>query len=331
MNSSVAAFRPHRGVPLLAPAEARERSIRRRAGIAWGLLLLNALTYSGSVIHIPSVVGKGIQQGALPLALVVALTVNRRIIVRPNVLLCLVSLLVIEALITSLQPQHVGTVYRTFRFAEFVAALWLLSPWWGRRDLLLVRCHLASLSVTLGSVVLGLLVAPGHALAGGRLTGVLWSIPPPQVAHYAAVTTGLVVVLWLGGQLRGRVALAVVVGAGTILLLTHTRTALFGMIAGILVAGLSLIVAKARVRKFFAAAGAVAAIAIITAGSLISTWLARGQGTTQLSNLTGRTLVSACRTLRSMASPSTATGSPPTSNRGSLGWPSARRCCSSCS
>lgn len=132
MNSSVAAFRARPGVPLLAPAEARERSIRRRVGITWGLLLLNALTYSGSVLHIPSALGKGATQAALPLALIMALTVNRRIIVRPNVLLCLVSLLVIEALITSLQPQHVGTVYRTFRFAEFVATLWLLSPWWGR-------------------------------------------------------------------------------------------------------------------------------------------------------------------------------------------------------
>ena len=118
-------------------------------------------------MHIPSAVGKAVTQAALPLALIVALTVNRRVIVRPNVFLCLVSLLVIEALITSLQPQHLGTVYRTFRFAEFVATLWLLSPWWGRRDLLLVRCHLASLSVILGSVLLGLLVVPGHALDAG--------------------------------------------------------------------------------------------------------------------------------------------------------------------
>ena len=58
---------------------------------------------------------------------------------RPNVFLCLVTLLVMEAVVTTLQPQHVGTVYRIFRFAEFVAVLWLLTPWWGRRDLLLVR------------------------------------------------------------------------------------------------------------------------------------------------------------------------------------------------
>ena len=257
MSSSVAVSPARRRALLPASPEALERSIRRRVGVAWGLLVLNTLTYYGSVVHIPSAVGKLITQGALPVALLVALTVNRRVMVRPNVFLCLASLLVVGALITSLQPQHFGTVYRTFRLAEFVAALWLLSPWWGRRDLLLVRCHLASLSVVLGSVILGLLVAPGRALAGGRLNGVLWSIPPTQVAHYAAITAGLVIVLWLGGQLRGRVTLVVVAAAGTILLLTHTRTALVGVVAGILVAGLSLIVAKARARKFFASAGVV--------------------------------------------------------------------------
>jgi hypothetical protein len=276
---------------MLEPAEARERSIRRRVGLVWGLLVLNVLTYFGSLIPVPHAAGKAITQVALPAALLVALTVNRRVIVRPNVFLCLVGLLVIEAILTSLQPQYLGTVYRTVRLAEFVAVLWLLTPWWGRRDLLLVRCHLASLWVILGSVLLGLLVAPGHAMAGGRLSGVLWAIPPPQVAHYAAVTLGLVVVLWFGGQVRGWGTLLVVVAAVTLLLLTHTRTALVAVVTGILVAGLSLIVAKARVRKFFAAAGVVVSIAIIMLSSVITTWLARGQGTQQLTDLTGRTKV----------------------------------------
>ncbi|HCU92576.1 MAG TPA: hypothetical protein DHU96_07455 [Actinobacteria bacterium] len=291
MSSSVAAFRPRRGVPLLGPAEARERSVRRRVGLAWGLLVLNVLTYYGSLVPVPHVAGKAITQGALPAALLVALTVNRRVIVRPNVFLCLVGLLVMEAILTSLQPQYLGTVYRTFRLAEFVAVLWLLTPWWGRRDLLLVRCHLASLSVVLGSVLLGLLVAPGSALVGGRLSGVLWYMPPPQVAHYAAVTLGLMVVLWLCGQVRGRPTLLIVLGAVIILILTHTRTALVGVVAGILVAGLSLIVAKARVRKFFVAASVVVSIAIMTLSSVITTWLARGEGTQQLTDLTGRTKV----------------------------------------
>jgi len=259
--------------------------------LAWYLLVLNCLTYSpGGLLHLPSAGGKAITQGALYAALFVALTVNRRIILRPNVFLCLVSLLILGALITIIEPQYFGTVYRTFRLTTFIAVLWLLTPWWSRRDLLLVRCHLRALSVVLGTVLLGLMVAPGRARAGGRLSDIIWPSPPPQVAHYAAITFGLVVVLWLGGQLRGRVTLIVVIVAGAILILTHTRTALVGMVAGLLVAGMSLIVAKERVRKLFAAIGVMATVAILTLSGVITSWLARGQGG-QLTELTGRTAV----------------------------------------
>lgn len=289
MHSSVAALRPRRGAELLAPASARERSIRRRVGITWGLLVLNGLTYYGSLFHVPTAAGQVVQQGALQLALLVALTVNRRVIVRPNVFLCLVSLLVIGAVISTLPSIDLRSFYRAFRLAEFVAALWLLTPWWGRRDLLLVRCHLASFWVVLGSVVLGLLVAPGHAMAGRRLNGVLWAIEPAEVAQYAAVALGIVVILWLCGHVGGRAAMIGTVPAVAILLLSNARTALIGVVAGILVAGLSLISVNTKVRKFFAAAATVAAIASITTSGVISTFLARGENTQQLHGLSGRT------------------------------------------
>jgi hypothetical protein len=291
MTSSVAELHPRRKDLSLGPAEARERWVRRRIGLAWGLLVFNVLTYQGSVIHIPTIVGKGIAQSALPVALLVALTVNRRVMVRPNVFLFLVGLLVLGSVPTALQPQYFGTVYRTFRFAEFVATLWLLTPWWGRRDLLLVRCHLRSLLIVLGSVLFGLLVAPGHAMAGGRLSGVLWFIPATQVAHYAAVTLGLVVVLWLCGRARGQLTLLIAAMAVIMLILTHTRTALVGVVTGIVVAGLSLIVTKARVRKFLVTAISVVTILVVTLSSVITNWLARGEGKHQLTNLTGRTKV----------------------------------------
>lgn len=274
-----------------ASSGARERKIRRRVELAWGLLVLNAVGYTGALIHIPGAIGKGITQGAVPLALIVALSVNRKVVLRPNVFLFLVTLLAIEAFVPILQPTHLGTIYRVFRFAEFVAALWLLTPWWGRRDLLLVRCHLTALTVVLASVGLGVFVAPGRALGSGRLSGVLWDIPPTQVAHYAAMITGIVVILWVCGRLRGRPTLLIVSLTGTVLILTHTRTALVGMTAGLLVAGLSLIAGNSRVRKLFAAAGAVAAISIMTLSSFIAAYLARGEGTQELTDLTGRTVV----------------------------------------
>ncbi len=286
------AARAGRGVPPLpVDTRARERSARRRVGIVWGLLVLDTVGYTGALVHIPSAAGKAITQGALPVAILLALSVNRRVVVRPNVFLCLVILLATEAVVTSLQPQHFGTVYRTLRLVEFAVALWLLTPWWGRRDLLLLRCHLTSLTVILVSVVLGLLIAPGQALATGRLAGALWDVPATQVAHYAAVIIGVTVVLWLCGQRRGKATLLTLGAAGAILILTHTRTALIAMIAGLLVAGLSLIVARARVRKLFAIGGAATAVVIMTLSGFIISWLSRGQGTQQLTELTGRTAV----------------------------------------
>jgi hypothetical protein len=291
MSSSVAGLRTRRRARLLTPAEARERSVRRRVGLVWGLLVLNVLTYSGGLLHIPTMAGKALTQGALPLALLVALTVNRRIVVRPNVFLCLVTLLAIEAILMAGQAKSFGELYRIVRLVEFVAVLWLLTPWWGRRDLLLIRYHIVALTVILGSVLLGLLVAPGAAMAKGRLTGVLYAIPVTQVAHYAAILLGLLVVLWLCGQVRGRVILPLVVAAVIMLILTHTRTALVAVVVGILVAGSSLVVAKTRVRKFFLAAGVAVVIAITTLSGVITTWLARGEGSQQLAELSGRTKV----------------------------------------
>ena len=61
------------------------------------------------------------------------------------------------------------------------------------------------------------------------------------------------------------------------------------MIAGLLVAGLSLLVTEARVRKLFAAAGVAVAVAVLAFSGPITTWLARGQGSQQLTGLSGRT------------------------------------------
>lgn len=293
MAAPATILRPRRGIlPVTSPVTS-ERLFRHRVYLTWSLFYFNALTfYPGySLVHIPSSIGKGIAQAALPFALISALSLNRRLAVRPNVFLSLVTLIVLGSILTTLQPEHFGTIFRTGRLAGFVVGLWLLTPLWGRRDLLLVRCHLAVLSVLLGSVVLGLMIAPHTARPGGRLDGALWPIPPTQVAHYAAVMTGLVVVLWFCGQLRGRTTALIVVVAMALLLLSHTRTALIGLIAGIVIAGMSLIVARPRVRKLFAAAGAGAAVAVMTLLSVITTWLARGQSTQGLDNLTGRTEV----------------------------------------
>jgi O-antigen ligase len=296
MTASATLPRLHRDIRLLEALTADDRWVRRRVTLVWGLLVVNVLTFYSSTwsgdplaIHIPSIIGKSVTQGALPLALLVALSINRRLLIRPNAYLCIVTLLALAAFIVMLEPAHIGTIYRTFRLAGFVATLWLLTPWWGRRDMLLVRSHLIALSVVLGVVLLGLFIKPHTALADGRLEGAIWPDPPTQVAHYAAVLVGIVILLWMCSLVSGRLALLAVVVGMPVLLLTHTRTALVALLAGLLVGGISLFRARARVRRLFAGIGVVTSIAAITLGGFLTTWLARGENTQELTSLTGRT------------------------------------------
>jgi hypothetical protein len=272
--------------------EARERTFRRRFRLAYGLLCFNTLTFfpGYSVVPIPSRVGKGIAQAALPIALLILLTINPKLRFRPNVFLCLLGLLAADTLVTAFASRHLGAMFRTSRLVEFVAALWLLTPWWGRRDMLLFRTHLGVLYALIGSVFLGILVSPGHAFAyQGRLTADLWPVLPTGIAQWCAIAAGLTTLLWLGRQLSGRLALTGVGFALIALLLTHTRTALAAGVAGLLVAGLSLVAGNARVRRFFGATVVILAVAVMTLAGVITTWLARGQGTAGLTTLTGRT------------------------------------------
>lgn len=275
----------------------RDLSERRlwRVRLAWVLLLLNVLTFYGGaamLVPLPSVVGQSITQGSLVGALLVALSVNRPVRVRPTLFLLLLGLLPVQALLISARSEFVlGAVFRSSRLAMFVVVLWLLTPWWHRRDMLLVKTHLAALWVILGTVLLGLALSPGLAMTDGRLAGVIWPIPWTQVGHYAAMAAGLSIVLWLTGLLRRSLALVtIVVGVG-MLLLSHTRTALVALVAGVLIAGLSLFLARARVRRAFGVGIGVLSIGAVTVSSAVVTWLARGQDAAQVGQLTGRTKV----------------------------------------
>lgn len=308
LTSSVVAYQPRRGMRLLRPSmpllrqdEARERAVRLRVYLVWGLLFLNVLTfYKGTwnglplIIPIPSFIGKILTQGSLPVALLLAMSVNRRLLIRPSVFMGLLTVLVTEAVISGVNPaagHFISTLYRTCRLGGFVATLWLLTPWWGRRDLLLVKAHLTALGVVLGSVLLGLMVAPGRALSQGRLSGEFWPITPVQVADFSAVALGMIVVLWFCGETKRRVTLLAIAATAAMLLMTHTRTELIALVAGIAVAGLRMFTARVRVRKLFAFVGVLLSAAVIAFSSALTTWLARGENSQELTNLTGRTTV----------------------------------------
>ena len=96
----VVSFQARRVARLSRPAEEYDRSIQRRVLLAWGLVFLNVLTfYKGTwngqplIVPIPSKVGQLITQGSLPAAVLVAWSANRRMLIRPNVFLSLLTLL----------------------------------------------------------------------------------------------------------------------------------------------------------------------------------------------------------------------------------------------
>jgi len=305
MTTTVLSFQGRRAARLARPVEADERLVRFRVGLAWGLVFLNVLTfYKGTwnllplIIPIPSKIGQLLTQGSLPAAVLLAWSVNRRMLIRPNVFLSLLTLLLIESLVSAanlnehLAGTHLdGMLYRSLRLGEFVAFLWLVTPFAGRRDLLLVKCQLNSLFVVLGSVLLGLLIVPHRALARGRLSGEFWPITPVQVADYSAVALGLVVVLWFCGEMSGRRAAPVSGVLVVMLLLSHTRTEVIALAAGLLVAGLSMFAVRVRVRRLFGSVAITVSVAVLAFSGVLTAWLARGENSSQLSNLTGRTNV----------------------------------------
>ena len=213
----------------------------RRVFAIWCLLFFNTLTpIQGSILPIPHRVAQLLTQGSLAVALVLALTINPRLRIRPNWFLGLYTLLAVTSLAMCVRLVGLGTAYRSFRLIAFLAVLWLLTPWWGRRDLSVLRCQMRFLLIILATVVLGFFISPGKAMPGGRLSGVIWPIWSTQVAHFSAEVAGLTVVLWLSRLMTGRRALMLAVPTIAILVLTHTRTALLAMVVGLLVAGISL-------------------------------------------------------------------------------------------
>jgi hypothetical protein len=262
---------------------------------AWGGLFLNVLAFGGGprLIPIPHSIGQALAQAALPAALLFALLANPRGVVRPTLFLALFSMLALAAAAVSIHNEFViGSSYRAVRFVLFLVVIWLLSPWWGHRDMLLLRCHRRALWVTLASVWLGLLAAPGLALSfNGRLSGVLWPTPPTQVAHYAMVLVGTTVLLWMCRVISGPYTLLALAASAPVLVLTHTRTALVAGAVALVVSAASLFLGHVRVRRSSALSAMVAIVVLTLFASELTAWLRRGQSTQGITRLTGRTEV----------------------------------------
>jgi hypothetical protein len=261
----------------------------------WAALFLNVMAYSEqpTVVPIPHAVGQLLTQGSLPLALMLALVMNPKGVLRPHVYLVGFTVIAVLALAVSIHGEFVlGSTFRACRFLLFLAVLWLLSPWFGRRDMAMLRCHRICLIAVLGLVVAGALISPGLAFSfEGRLSGVLWPIPATQVAHYAAVVFGTSAILWMCQVISGRNALVCIVVSAVVLVGTHTRTALLATAVGLAVAGLSLFLGHSRVRRTSLWTSVIVLGTIAVFANELKVWALRGQTAQEAGDLTGRTKV----------------------------------------
>lgn len=275
---------------------ASAKVLLRGPRLVWAALFLNVLAFSDlkTVIPIPTTVGQMATQGALIVAFLLALMANPRGIIRPNLFLVLLTIMAVVALMVSIHNEFfLGSTFRACRLIGFTTVLWLLTPWFGRSDFVLLRSHIWCLRIVVGSILLGAILSPGAAYSygDGRLSGALWPIPPTQVAHYSAVLIGCTVVLWFGGAVRGRTALLTLIGAGATLLGAHTRTALIAMTIGLLIAAASMFIGHARVRRASAGLAVLVVVAASLFAPLIIEWFFRGQTSEEAAGLTGRTKV----------------------------------------
>lgn len=263
--------------------------------VCWLALFGNVLAFAGvvTIVPIPPALGQLIAQSLLAVACLAGLLANPGLLMARNTYLIGLALLALLGMLTCLHADFLaGATFRAARFGAFVVCLWLLTPWFARRDLFLLRCHRLALWLVLATVVLGAFASPGLAFAfEGRLSGVIWPIPPTQVAHYAAVLAGTTAILWTCRVLSGRAALIGFVLPIGILLLTHTRTALVASAVALVAAAAALFVDHRRVRGA-TVIGTVFVLAIgTTFASEIVSWATRGQDSEQLGQLTGRTKV----------------------------------------
>lgn len=264
----------------------------RWVAVCWYLLFCNLRGLSGdSVLPIPRLALKAVLWSCLLLAFGIALARNRRLEIRPNVFLALVSLLALATVPTLLVVGGgVDGLLALGRYAMVVAVLWLLSP--SMRDgLQFVRYHLQVLCVVLAVVFLGLLVAPRQSLStpeGLRLHSVLVPLQATAVSSTSGLVVGLAVILAINRMIEVRIASALGVVGVVALLLAKTRMPVAALVLGLAVAVGGQALVMARARRFLVWSAGLAALGVLTLLPAIMAFVRRGQRGDWMSNLTGR-------------------------------------------
>ena len=263
---------------------------------AWAALYVNVLTFVGTglLVLIPQSIGQLIAQGMLLVALVLALLANPGMVVRPNIFLTLLSAMAVLALMASIHnefivrldvPCHSFDSLRRRPVAAYaVVGQTRSAPASGTPALPAGHHRFGVARSVTGSWcgVLDLRSARRRALADPTAPGRTLCGRPVRMHRHPLVLRGSKPVeAWRSPSSA----------AGAAVVATHTRTALLGVVLGLIVAGASLFVGYARVRRTGAVVVLTSVAAWIVFSPLIVSWLARGQSEQDLTQLTGRTKV----------------------------------------
>ncbi|MFF0271242.1 O-antigen ligase family protein [Kribbella sp. NPDC004536] len=267
--------------------------------LLWCLFVLGVQPWSSRVAAPQGTTGstnsmaKGLLLGAVFLVAFAATKPGFRTRVSPASMLYVMYVLFACAT-AFLLAEPMGPLTRLARFMiglVFVFLLW--------RPLIqvperLVRAHLWAHLLLGATVVLSLAYAPSQAWrplsslgTGSRLQGVIIPMLPPRVGEVGAIMLGLALIGLLCRKLSALPAFALIGLGGVLIAASRTRTSAAAVAFGLVIA--LIITRKTWLGRFAClAVPGLLGLAFLTIGSL-HTWLLRGQGTRQITSLSGRT------------------------------------------
>jgi O-antigen ligase len=265
----------------------------------WCLFVLGVQPWSSRVASPQGTTGstnsmmKGLLLGAIFLIALAATKPGFK--TRVNPASSLYVLYVLFATATAfLLAEPMGPLMRLARFLIGLVLIFLLWRPLVQTPERLIRAHLWAHLLLAATVVLSLAYAPSQAWrplsslgTGYRLQGVIIPMLPPRVGEVGAILLGLAVIGFFCRKLSF-VPAAGLIGLGTVLVAaSRTRTSAAAVALGLVIA--LMVTRKTWVGRLVSlGVPALIGIAFLTIGSL-HTWLLRGQGTQQISSLSGRT------------------------------------------
>jgi O-antigen ligase len=267
--------------------------------LLWCLLVLGVQPWSSRVAGPQGSTGstnnllKGVLLGGVFLVALAATRPGFRIRTSPATTLYIVYALFATAA-AFLLAEPLGPL---LRLARLLIGLMLLFVLWApliKRPERLLMAHLVAHLLLACTVVLSIAYRPGEAWRpvgtlgrGFRLQGVIIPMLPPRVGEVGAIVLGLAIIALVARKLPVLPAGAMIVVGGVLVALSRTRTAAAAVAFG-------LVLALFLTRKTWwgrlttmLVPGLVGLVFL--AVPTLHVWLLRGQGTKQLSSLSGRT------------------------------------------